>query len=179
MTLNNNENDKKKYTGAEKPCPSCGKALGVLSKKCHHCGKVFNDEEIKQRINSNFKSQLGCLLVLLPIIGIGYFAIQPSAEEKAAKQAELALEREKGFHCLNKWDGAHDGVKTRTKASLRDPDSFEHIETRVTPRKKDGNHGLIMKYRARNGFGGVNVGEVYANFSNADCSISTFNLPKS
>lgn len=34
---------------------------------------------------------------------------------------------------------------------MRDPDSFEHIETRITPVTEGGTHQLVMKYRAKMG----------------------------
>jgi hypothetical protein len=53
--------------------------------------------------------------------------------------------------------------------SLREPDSFEHIDTRIGP-AENGSHVLAMRYRARNGFGGMNVSKVYATVRSDDCS---------
>lgn len=97
-------------------------------------------------------------------------------DEKIAiftKQAQEMKEREKrrkGFHCLSGWDGSHRGVKDYTKKNMREPDSFEHIETRITPVDDNGRHTLSMTYRARNGFGGMNVAVAVATIRNADCS---------
>ena len=52
---------------------------------------------------------------------------------------------------------------------MRDPDSFEHIETRITPVSDKGTHQLVMKYRAKNGFGGITVGSAIATIDNASC----------
>lgn len=76
-----------------------------------------------------------------------------------------------GFHCLSNWDGSHREFANNLKSQLRDPSSFEHIETRVTP-EKDGEHTIIMKYRAKNGFGGMNVGTAIGTFSNFSCVAS-------
>lgn len=43
------------------------------------------------------------------------------------------------------------------KRTLRNPRSFEHVETVRSPVDKKGTFGLIMTYRAQNGFGGMNV----------------------
>jgi hypothetical protein len=51
---------------------------------------------------------------------------------------------------------------------LRDPDSFEHIETSIFP-NDNGEHGLWMTYRARNGFGGMNVERIYARVDHESC----------
>ena len=92
------------------------------------------------------------------------------AAEAAAKVAAEAARKRKGFHCLSAWDGSHRGVKKYVEERMRDPDSFEHIETRVTPVDENGRHTLVMKYRARNGFGGMTVGVALANYNNSDCS---------
>lgn len=92
------------------------------------------------------------------------------ADEKAAAVAKAAEERKSGFHCLSSWDGSHRGVVDTLKESLRDPDSFQHVETRITPTDAMGNHTLLMKYRARNGFGGMNIGQLAATVKDADCS---------
>lgn len=89
--------------------------------------------------------------------------------EKVAAAAEL---RRKGFHCLSSWDGSHSDFKAAIKAVMRDPDSFEHMETRVTPADAKGQHAIFMTYRARNGFGGMNVGTASGTFSGADCVAS-------
>lgn len=87
----------------------------------------------------------------------------------AAEAAQAAENRERGFHCLSTWDGSHRGLALAIKEQLRDPGSFEHVSTRITPRDKDGNHVAIMEYRARNGFGGMNVAAASAMIRNSDC----------
>ena len=94
----------------------------------------------------------------------------------AAEAAENAEEVRKGFHCLSRFDGAHTQVKNFAEEQMRDPDSFEHIETRITPVSDDGNHTLIMTYRARNGFGGITEGRVVAEINNDDCSATNVSI---
>lgn len=97
-------------------------------------------------------------------------AKQAEAEAaEAVKVAEKAEERRKGFHCLSGWDGSHSEFKHDLKKQMRDPDSFEHIETRVGPINDLGRHAVFMKYRARNGFGGMNVGTAIGSYSNETC----------
>lgn len=101
-------------------------------------------------------------------------AAQRAKEEEdrkiaAAKAADEQEERRKGFHCLSAWDGSHRDFARAIKQNLRDPDSFEHVETRVTPVGDDGTHKILMTYRARNGFGGMNVGEALGTFRNDNC----------
>jgi len=87
-----------------------------------------------------------------------------------SQAAEDAEKREQGFHCLSSWDGSHRALVAEIKSQLRDPDSFKHVDTRITPKDDAGNHTLIMEYRAKNGFGGMNVGQALATVRNADCS---------
>lgn len=73
-----------------------------------------------------------------------------------------------GFHCLSSWDGSHPEIVQLVRGELRDPDSFQHIETRVTPVSDQGLHSFTMEYRARNGFGGMNVYASTGEYANAD-----------
>jgi uncharacterized protein (DUF736 family) len=81
-----------------------------------------------------------------------------------------ADDNRKGFHCLSGWDGSHRATVNYVKKNLRDPESYQHIETRITPVDKDGNHTLVMQYRAKNGFGGYVPGSVLVTVKNSDCS---------
>lgn len=92
---------------------------------------------------------------------------KPTPDQAAIEAAE---KRKAGFHCLSSWDGSHRDLVRALKLTLRDPDSFEHIETKITPVNDKGEHGLMMNYRARNGFGGMNVGSLLASVKNSDCS---------
>jgi hypothetical protein len=80
-------------------------------------------------------------------------------------------QKRKGFHCLGGWSGSHRQFESEIKKQLRDPDSFEHIETRVTAISKENSHTIFMKYRAKNGFGGMNVETAIGTYRNDDCSV--------
>lgn len=86
------------------------------------------------------------------------------------KEIESAENRQKGFHCLSPWDGTHKQTIELLAKNLREPDSFEHIETRITPVDAQGYHLLTMTYRARNGFGGMNVETVSAQINSETCA---------
>ena len=91
--------------------------------------------------------------------------------KKAGAEAAVVVEKKrKGFHCLSAWDGSHRGVKTYVEERMREPDSFEHIETRIMQINEKGKHTLTMRYRARNGFGGMTDGVAIATINNAGCS---------
>lgn len=75
-----------------------------------------------------------------------------------AKQAAITQqEMNSGDHCLSGWDGSFPELKDAVRQHLRNPRSFEHIETVRSPVDSHGKFGLIMTYRAENGFGGLNV----------------------
>ena len=81
-----------------------------------------------------------------------------------------ADEKRKGFHCLSPWDGSDRDVVRLVKKDLRDPDSFEHDETRISP-ENQGKHLLVMIYHAKNGFGGYNKAAVTAILDHETCRV--------
>lgn len=91
-------------------------------------------------------------------------------QKRLQADAQEREERRKGFHCLSSWDGSLSALKTDIKNRLRDPKSFDHVETKITPVNSYGEHVLVMTYRAKNGFGGVNVEQASALVKNSDCS---------
>lgn len=97
------------------------------------------------------------------------------AEADAAAQ-KIADDHRMGFHCLSPWDGSHTEVVTMVSQAMREPDSFEHIETKMLPVDKDGNNTLFMSYRARNGFGGMNVATAVATIDNKTCKATLLSL---
>lgn len=98
---------------------------------------------------------------------------QAKAEKEVATQQALAKaeaeKKQKGFHCLSGWDGSHTGVVRWVKNNLKDPDSYKHKETRITPALKDGKHILVMEYRAKNSFGGYVINSVMASVDSDTC----------
>ena len=96
---------------------------------------------------------------------------QKAIEKKKAEKAQEEIEKKrKGFHCLSSWNGSHRSIVKYVEKGLRDPDSFEHIETNIWPVTPKGEHQLMMRYRAKNGFGGMTIGKVVATVKNSDCS---------
>ena len=127
-------------------------------------------------------------LVILLLFGAGYWALRETDEERIARlareaenRAQEVEDRRKGFHCLSAWNGSHRDVERRIKGQMRDPGSFEHVETRVTPvsvacrdnpqAAGDCTHSLFMTYRGKNAFGGVVSGTARAKYRNSDCQV--------
>jgi hypothetical protein len=113
---------------------------------------------------------LGLSVFLAIIFGLLSMCSGPSKtpEQLKAEQAEKLEDQQKGFHCLSAWGGSNRSLVDQIKRQLRNPDSFEHDETRITP-EKDGKHTAYMKYRARNGFGGMNVATAVAEVDHNTC----------
>ena len=61
------------------------------------------------------------------------------------------------------YDGMHLGLRRTVIAQLKDPDSFEHISTQYSD--KNDYLMVLMKYRAKNSFGGFVVNSVKAKVS--------------
>lgn len=117
---------------------------------------------------------VGCAILLL--VGAFYGLHQctksePPTAEELEEQAAIAEEnRYKGFHCLSAWDGSNRSLVNQVTSGLRDPDSFEHIETRITPvNAQTLKHGVSMTFRARNGFGGMNIGRAVGQVDPESC----------
>lgn len=81
-------------------------------------------------------------------------------------------ERDPQFSCLSGWDGSHGEFKRLVRSRMRDPSSFEHIETRVT-RPAAGRQTVYMTFRARNGFGGMNQGVASGDIRHPACTLIT------
>ena len=157
-------------------CPACAEKIAIEALKCKHCGETFTPEQVKQRKAANDKkTAIGCGVML----AIGLIVLIPACisdnknrPEIEAKQAE---EKRKGFHCLSSWDGAHTAFRDAIKSKLRDPNSFEHDETKLGP-IKDGEHYIIMNFRSRNGFGGMVEGFANGRIRNDTCEVIEANL---
>jgi hypothetical protein len=141
---------------ALKKCKECEGQVSSKATACPHCGAVLKKE----------RQSIGCggLILILIIIGslssiIGGNDSSTSRSSSSTKQetqkpktkAEIRTERiSKGFSA---WDGSHRGLEKVIKASMNDPDSYDHVETTYWDK---GDH-LIVKttFRGKNAFGGV------------------------
>jgi hypothetical protein len=92
----------------------------------------------------------------------------PTAEQIKAEATKAEEDQQRGFHCLSGWDGSNASLVQQVKDQLREPDSFEHIETRIMA-EVNGKHTIMMEYRARNGFGGMNVATALGTVDHHSC----------
>jgi hypothetical protein len=78
--------------------------------------------------------------------------IKKQAEAKAAEEAKAAYQAWVKDQ-FSAWDGSNRYLVNLVKEHLNDPKSFEHVDTSYADM---GDHLIIkMKYRAKNGFGGL------------------------
>lgn len=74
--------------------------------------------------------------------------------ENEVKTSKPLTNQEKAESFLSGWDGSYRPLIKLVKDRMNDPESFEHVETRT------GDYGdsffyMSMKYRGKNGFGGI------------------------
>ena len=79
---------------------------------------------------------------------------------REAAKAKREAEKDPFAHLFSAWDGSCRPLVAAVKANLKDPGSFEHIQTGFY-RVNDVVH-VTMTYRARNSFNGYAVGKVTA-----------------
>lgn len=153
-------------------CKACNHQVAKTAKTCPSCGVA--DPAKHPLPPPTFKDQI-IGVIILGVIGFSlYSCVSDSPAEKAAKETakaeKAAADKKAGFHCLSGWDGSHREVVSAVKSQLRDPSSFEHVQTRVSPMSESGEHRLVMTYRAKNGFGALTGGQAVATYRNATCT---------
>ena len=126
-------------------------------------------------------SILGALVVIIIIVNAlpeseATKARNIEATQVAVDSTKTAIEeRQKGLHCLSPWDGNHDGLETLIRGQLKDPDSMETIETRISP-AQDGFHDVILEFRARNSLGGMVVNTAIGKVSTTNCQATLIEI---
>jgi len=97
----------------------------------------------------------------------------PADPVEAAKHKAAVANVEKIKQCVSVWDGSVYSVVKTVKEALRDPSSFEHVSTDFNFNFVESERELVysMKYRARNGFGGVNVEAVAGTIDVDTCQV--------
>ncbi|MDZ7866775.1 hypothetical protein [Acidovorax sp.] len=77
-------------------------------------------------------------------------AAEKKFQEEVARSAAVKAKYEAQF---SPWNGAHRNVETAVKAAMRNPKSYEHVETRY--KVTDGGMTVFTKYRGTNAFNAV------------------------
>ena len=88
---------------------------------------------------------------------------------KEVEKLQAEQNKNKGFHCLSSWDGSYRPLVETIKKYLKDPDSFKHRETTITP-NNGGIHVVMMTYGAKNSYGGYVVEKAAARLD-SNCNL--------
>jgi hypothetical protein len=104
-------------------------------------------------------------------------ALIAAAPEPAAKPVpEPELTREQLVKSqFSAWDGSHAATERAIKATLNDPDSYKHYDTRFWVRH-DGSIKVVTQIGARNKFGGMVRGTFESIVSPAGAVVSLMQL---
>lgn len=151
-------------------CPSCGQLMPVASNYCGSCG--WGLDRAGERAQSSLGGWFG-LLIILGVLGLCFYWFFDLGDEPEPPKtaAELRVDLLSGG--FSPWDGSHYELVYWLKSQLKDPGSYEHINT--TYRDNSDHLMLYMRYRAKNSFGGYSVGSVSAK---AAISGELMGLPK-
>lgn len=138
-------------------CKACGKEVSKNAEKCPHCGEPLKAKSVG----------CGTAIVLIVLVMVAFNLFTPDKPKAPARPLTAAEQRtqeiEKQFSA---WNGAHRDLERRVKTALKDPDSYEHIETKYVDNGAKG-ISVLMKYRAKNSFGGYVVESIIASYDNA------------
>lgn len=132
-----------------KKCKACGAAISKNADSCPQCGEPQK------------RKPIGCgsaiALVVLVAIVAAMLGGDPSDTSSTPKPPPTAAElrQQQIERQFSAWDGSHYALEKSVKKALKDPDSYQHIETRYSD---DGDHiTVVMQFRAKNSFGGYDV----------------------
>ncbi len=109
------------------------------------------------------------LIIGIASIACGATDTSPTSPSPPAARDTSAEDRRKGFHCLDPWDGNHNGLEALIRDQLNDPGSMETIETGITPVDADGQHTVRLEFTAKNAFGGRVRNTAYGWVDQATC----------
>lgn len=180
-------------------CPSCGKPTTESLPTCRHCHVQLRGENAGQKVGGIFDTsglggKWGCTGATLAVLlvaasGIGFCSHQiaesnrlKTEKEAAEQRAEEARYQERvrtGEVCADGPNNLNVPFQLHVKRVLKDPDSFEHIGTVITPSGDGRHYDALMRYRARNSLGGITIGTAIAKLYVAErnvCEVRSFRI---
>lgn len=144
-------------------CPACRKKFSATIDTCIHCGLKLPPEKFAELQTAQQKVESGCMttfvLVFTLVLVMGYWfsSLDSSNDSKSDREKIIA----KAFD----GDGSHKELTKIIKATMNDPDSFQHVKSRYSDQ---GEHIIVQTtFRGKNAFGGV-----VTNWISAKCSIN-------
>lgn len=134
-------------------CKECGREYSSSLSKCIHCGKA-------QPANP-----ASVVIGLIILVALFFFAksccneISEAPSNSRPKTTEELIQSQ-----FSAWDGAHIKLERMIKASLNDPDSYEH-DASTYVKNADGSLRVTTQFRAKNAFGGMVRQSAIADFT--------------
>ena len=116
------------------------------------------------------------VLAIVTVVALGLVACTETSTNQGSGTSDNNEDKRKGFHCLSPWDGNHDGLEALIREEIRDPNSMETIETRITPVNANGNHTVSLTFRSRNGFGGMVRSTAFGTVDNDTCKATLLTI---
>lgn len=134
---------------------------------CKKCGYESTDWACPKCFTINKSIPLFIYLLIASIIGGGYAFLKPEeSPEKSTviKTTHIETKKDKIEKYFDGWDGSHIELTKIIKASMNDPDSYKHVETKYGDK---GDYIIVSTtFRGKNAFGGV-----ITNWIMAKCSL--------
>lgn len=134
-------------------CKACGHEVSKKAKKCPNCG------EPQKRTSPGCLGAVGIVVMAL-VVAVVF--IQENADKAPKKPLTAAEQKAENLFALKQI--VQYRLEEMVKRSLKDPGSYELIAASAQEKGK-GELYVIVKYRARNSFGGFTVNRVAATFS--------------
>lgn len=125
------------------------------------------DTKIRQPITEAPKpaSKLAIWFWVIVLPSVTFLTMCSGSKEKGTVQVR------DGTECFSAWDGSSHYLVKKTKAKLRDPSSFDHVQTRFSKPDDMGRISVKMEYRAKNGFGGFVIENAYGEIDKHTCIV--------
>lgn len=111
----------------------------------------------KKEKRNRIDGVLRIIVLVFAVVAIGAIAINHEAPSKSsqAKSAKEMIDAQ-----FSAWDGSHAKLVQLVKKSMKDPSSFQHVDTRY--KKMDQHIVVWMDYRGKNSFGAYDIATVKA-----------------
>ena len=141
-------------------CPECQREISDNAMTCPGCGIPIRVPRTKAP-----PRQYGCgtFLILLLIMSFMLSVYEKYTHDPADDAPAKSPRTQRIESQFSIWNGAHRNLEKTVKAGLKDPDSYQHIETHWFD--KGDYLTVVMQYRAKNSFGGYVVETATANCS--------------